>query len=65
LRVFPQDMLRRGAPIFALSAHALVVHIIGDFFANVGQFQELPFGKGILIIRGKFSISSSLVSQIV
>jgi hypothetical protein len=49
----------------ALSAHALVIHIIRDFFANVGQFQEFLFDKGILVVRSKFSVSSSLVSQIV
>jgi hypothetical protein len=49
----------------ALSAHALVIHVIGDFFANVGQFQEFLFSKGILLACSKLSVSSSLVSQIV
>jgi hypothetical protein len=50
---------------FALTAHALVIHIIGDFFAYVGKLQEFLLGKGILVQGSELSVPSSLVSQIV
>ena len=35
-------------PIVVLSAHATVVHVVGDFFAHPCKFAELLFGNRIV-----------------
>src|SRR5215469_2782891 len=47
------------------SAHAAVVHIIGNFFAYVRQFEEFLFSQGIFLLLRQFQVSRSLFSQIV
>jgi len=47
------------------SAQAPVVHIIGDFFAYVCQFEKLLFCQGIFLLFRQVQVSGSLFSQIV
>ena len=48
-----------------LSAHATVVHVVGDFFAHPCQFAELSFGKRIVGLCSQFPILCGLVSQVI
>src|SRR5262249_8438646 len=47
------------------SAQAAVVHIIGNFFAYVRQFEEFLFSQGIFLLFCQFEVSGSLFPQIV
>src|SRR5215472_10775846 len=47
------------------SAHAAVLHIIGNFFAYFRQFEEFLFSQGIFLLLCQFEISGSLFPQIV
>jgi hypothetical protein len=49
----------------ASAAYTAVVHIIGDFFANICQLEELSFGANILILCREFPVFSGLVSQVI
>jgi len=35
--------------LLSSSANALVIHVIGDFFAYVCQFEEIFYGKDIFV----------------
>jgi hypothetical protein len=47
------------------SAHAAVIHIIGDFLAYVCQFEEFFFGVRIFVLCGEFPVFDRFVSQII
>src|SRR5262249_20785099 len=47
------------------SANAPVIHVIGDFFAYVCQFEKFFYGEEIFVLFGQSPVFDRLVSQII